>query len=65
MKWQNKLVLGLFLAITGSVGVILGASLGFSELERPWSFLAGFLSGLSVGLGLALVISGLISRKKN
>ena len=65
MKPKTKLILGAFLAIVGAAGVIFGSSLGFTELERPWSFFAGFLSGLSVGLGAALVISGLISRRKN
>lgn len=64
MKSKNKLVLGSFLTIFGGLGMILGPSLGFTELEGPWSFIAGFLSGIAVGTGVALVISGLISNRK-
>jgi len=64
MTSVKKLGLGSFLGILGAAGIILGPLFGLSEIVRPWSFILGFIFGLSAGLGVALSISGLLDRRK-
>jgi hypothetical protein len=64
MKPKTKLVLGSILAILGGFGIIFGPIFKLTELASPWSFILGFLSGLFAGLGVALSISGLISKNQ-
>ena len=65
MKSINQIAIGSLLAIIGALGIILGPVFKLTELNSPWSFIIGFFSGLAAGLGVALSISGLISRRKN
>jgi hypothetical protein len=64
MTSGNKLGLGSLLAIIGSLGIILGPGVGAASLPGPWSFIAGFVAGLAGGLGAALVIFGLLERRR-
>jgi hypothetical protein len=57
---SHKLALGSALAVLGGAAVLLSPMLGWSDLARPWSFLVGFASGLSGGLGVALAVCGLV-----
>ena len=65
MKLKNKIAIGSFLAIIGALGIILGPVFKLTELDNPWSFILGFLTGLTAGLGAALTVSGFISRRNN
>ena len=60
---QQKLGFGSVLAIVGAFGIVVFPLLGWSELGRPWDFLAGFLFGIAAGAGVALSIFGLIERR--
>lgn len=62
MDPRKALGAGLILAILGGLGMILAPMVGATELQRPWSFLAGFGVGVISGLGVTLVIYGLIGR---
>jgi hypothetical protein len=64
MNPKTKLILGSILTILGGFGIIFGPIFKLTELASPWSFIVGFLTGLFAGLGVALSISGLMSRKK-
>ena len=57
MESSQKTGIGAVLAILGAAGMILGPTLGATELGRPWSFLVGFVVGLICGLGVTLAIS--------
>ena len=64
MDTKIKLGLGSMLAIVGALGLILGPTIGVTALERPWSFIAGFLVGVSGGMGATLVIAGLLEYRR-
>ena len=64
MKTKNQIVIGSFLTIIGGLGIILGPVFNLTELVSPWGFIIGFFTGLTTGLGVALSISGLISKRK-
>lgn len=64
MTSSTKLALGSLLAVIGGLGIVLGPSVGAAALPTPWSFIAGFLAGLSGGLGVALAIFGLLERRQ-
>jgi hypothetical protein len=42
--------------------MVIAPMLGATGLERPWSFLAGFVVGIVCGVGVALSIYGLVTR---
>ena len=63
MNPEKELSIGAFLAAVGGLGTIFSVLFGAMDLARPWSFLAGFASGLIAGLGVALSISGLLKRR--
>lgn len=63
MKWQKKLGVGAVLGILGVVGIALGPQFGFTALGRPWSFIAGFITGVVTGLGVTLAVAGLLERR--
>ena len=56
---NQKLGLGAVLCIIGALGIILGHTLGLTELGRPWTFLVGFPFGLMAGIGTVLSLAGL------
>jgi hypothetical protein len=60
---QQKLGWGSLLAIIGAFGIVAGPPLGWSALNRPWSYLIGFLFGVLGGMGATLGISGLIDQR--
>jgi len=60
---QQKLGFGSVLAVIGAFGIVAGPLFGWSSIDRPWSFLLGFLFGVMAGIGVALGISGLIDRR--
>jgi predicted ABC-type sugar transport system permease subunit len=60
---QQKLAVGSLLAIIGAFGIVAGPMLEWSSFERPWSFLLGFVFGVSGGAGVAIGIHGLIDRR--
>lgn len=64
MHYKNKIVFGSILAIIGALGIVFGLVLDLSELARHWSFVIGFFTGLSAGLGSVLSVAGFISRNK-
>jgi hypothetical protein len=59
MKSQ-KLGWGACLAVIGTLSIVLGPTLGLTELGRPWNFLLGFVFGVVAGLGAALSVAGLL-----
>lgn len=61
---RQKLGWGSLLAIIGAFGIVAGPSLGWSTLDRPWSYLTGFVFGVLGGVGATLSISGLIDRRR-
>ena len=63
MTSSSKLGLGAVLAVVGGAGIVLGLILGVGDLGRPWSFLLGFVLGITSGIGVALSISGLLDRR--
>ena len=60
---KRKLGIGAGILYLGALGIVLGSTLGLTELGRPWSFLAGFSFGVLAGVGTVLTISGLASRR--
>jgi len=62
---KKKRGIGVMFVTIGGIGIILGTLLGFSDLDRPWSFLMGFLLGVIAGIGVVLSISGLLERRKS
>ena len=61
---NRKLGIGACLSVVGALGIILGPALGVTDLGRPWSFLAGFTTGVIAGLGAALSIAGLLGMRR-
>ncbi len=61
---RRKLGIGAFLATVGALGIVLGPLLGLTDLGFPWSFLAGFVTGLLAGLGATLSISVLLDLRR-
>lgn len=56
-----KLGIGTCLSAIAILGIVLGPILGLTtNLGRPWSFLAGFITGLIAGIGATLSVAGLI-----
>jgi len=64
MKTKNKLAFGSVLVSIGWISVILVLLHGLTQMGRPWSFIIGFVTGLILGLGTTLTISGLIENRK-
>ena len=64
MKAQRRIALGSALAGIAGVGMALWAILGSATTPRPWGFLLGFAVGVLAGLGVTLVVSGLIERRR-
>ena len=56
---KRKLGIGACLLCIGALGIVLGSTLGLTELGRPWSFLLGFTFGVMAGAGTSLTIAGL------
>ena len=61
---SRKLGIGACLCGIGALGIILGPALGVTDLGRPWSFLAGFTTGVIAGLGAALSVAGLAGMRQ-
>jgi len=59
MHPARRLALGSTLAVAGGATVLFAHLLGWTELARPWSFIIGFSSGLSAGIGVPLCVCGL------
>jgi len=57
---KRRLGIGAVLAGCGALGIVLGPVMGLTDLVYPWSFLAGFATGIVSGLGAVLGISGLL-----
>jgi hypothetical protein len=64
MDSRRSLGIGVVLTIFGAAGMILAPTLGATALARPWSFAVGFLVGVMTGVGVALTVYGLISRRR-
>jgi hypothetical protein len=56
---KRKLGIGACLACIGTLGIVLGTTVGMTELGRPWSFLVGLAFGVMAGVGTVSTISGL------
>lgn len=65
MKANQKTGFGSVLAVFGGIGIILGPLFGLTDLNDPWSFIAGLIVGLMAGTGVALSIYGLQERRRN
>lgn len=63
MNPERRLSIGAFLAVVGSIGIILIILLGPPDLGRPWDFLIGFGFGIAAGLGAALSIYSLFEKR--
>lgn len=61
---KRKLGIGACLACLGVLGIVLGSTLGLTELGRPWSFLLGFTFGVMAGAGTTLTIAGLAGLRR-
>jgi hypothetical protein len=64
-RTNARLGLGSALATIGGIAFVLGPALGLTDLGRPWTFLAGLAVGMTAGAGGALVIGGLLEKRKN
>ena len=64
MTSQSKLGWGSVMALIGVAGIILGPAIGLASLDRPWSFIVGFVVGIIGGLGVALSVAGLIEKRR-
>jgi len=64
MTTNHRLQLGAALACCGAIGMLLAPRFGMTLLGRPWSFIVGFLIGISAGLGAALSVYGLLERRR-
>ena len=64
MKNRTQLAVGAVLATAGGLGIVLSLILDWTSLERPWSFLVGFVFGLAAGVGTALAVVGLCVHRK-
>jgi len=51
---NRKLGIGACFALLGALGIALGPVMGLTDLLYPWSFLAGFVTGILAGLGATL-----------
>ncbi|OQA23290.1 MAG: hypothetical protein BWY63_00329 [Chloroflexi bacterium ADurb.Bin360] len=51
---NRKLGIGACFAVLGALGIALGPAMGLTNLAYPWSFLAGFVTGILAGLGVTL-----------
>jgi hypothetical protein len=60
---RQKLGFGSLLGIIGAFGIVVGPLIGWSDFDRPWSFLLGFTFGVLGGVGASLGVSGLIDRR--
>ena len=63
MDTRQKLAIGSCLATVGGLGVVLFPLMGWTEVGSPWGFILGFVFGMSVGVGGALSIWGLLERR--
>jgi len=63
MAGNHKLGAGSALIATGIAGIILSFLMGWNSIPAPWDFMAGFVSGILIGVGAALAIWGLIERR--
>jgi predicted ABC-type sugar transport system permease subunit len=61
---QTKLGLGSAMATVAALGIVLSLLLEWSAAPRPWGFLLGFVFGVLAGLGVTLVVTGLIERRR-
>lgn len=61
---NRKLGIGACFALLGALGIVFGPVMGLTNLAYPWSFLAGFVTGILAGLGATLSISGLLDRRR-
>ncbi len=64
MNPTKALYTGIILAILGGAGIVLWPIFGLTELVRPWSFILGFIFGIMSGVGAALILFGLLEKKK-
>lgn len=63
MEIKKKLAVGSMLATVGTLGIFLLMILDVTSLVRPWSFLVGFVFGVSAGAGAALSVYALVMRR--
>jgi len=56
---DKRFALGSSLAVIGGTGTILFPMMDSFALGSPWSFLLGFIFGVSTGIGVPLTVLGL------
>jgi MFS family permease len=64
MDTKIKLYIGSLFGIVGAFGLIFAPTFGAIALERPWSFIAGFLVGVICGIGVVLSIDSLLELRR-
>lgn len=63
MSGNQKLGAGSALTATGIAGIIVSLLMSWNNIPAPWDFMAGFMSGILMGVGAALAVWGLIERR--
>lgn len=63
MNPDRQLGIGAMLSVFGGVGIALIPLTSIMQVNRPWSFLSGFLLGVCAGSGAALCVWGLLKRR--
>ena len=61
---QRKIGIGAALAATAGVAMSVAPHFGWTSLDRPWGFLAGFAFGLLAGVGAVTAVVGLFECRK-
>jgi len=63
MSKRAKLGFGSASTVIGALGFFLSIIFNWSDIASPWNFLLGFLWGILLGVGTALAVAGLITKK--
>jgi len=61
---QRKIGVGAALAACAGAAMAVAPHLGWTSLDRPWSFLAGVTFGLLAGVGAVTAVVGLFECRK-
>ena len=61
---QRKIAVGAAIAALAGAAMSVAPHTGWTTLERPWSFLAGFLFGLLAGVGAMTAVVGLLGCRR-
>jgi hypothetical protein len=60
---QQRCALGSVVILFSVLGSWLCIHYGWTGLSRPWGFLLGFACGVSLGIGTALALKGIVAMR--